>query len=284
MNFTVANHNDKYQSKGFIHYDSVEFENIPEMVTAGYAYASGRFKDNHRLNNNYEGYEDVLILDIDDGCSIEQAQSIFGRYKHFIITTKSHQKNKNGFVCDRFRVFLLLSETILHETIRENLIKSVFDKFSFIDASCKNSSRFYYSSPSDAIIIYNDGRTYPSYSINQTLSTVEDTETEKITHTMDSDFFIFNELTEQWENKYGDVLKGEGGGIDSKLKGAITILDDEFYSGQRNHVLFKVACMLLKDGLSEDDVANFIIKENDSRDGLKLSEVMACIKSAIRTI
>jgi hypothetical protein len=42
--------------------------------------------------------------------------------------------------------------------------------------------------------------------------------------------------------------------------------------------------MLLKDGLNEDDVANFLIKENDERDSLKLKEVMTCIKSALRTV
>lgn len=284
MNFTVANHNDKYNARDFIHYDEIEFENIPEIVTSGCAYASAKFKDNHRLNNNYEGYEDVLILDIDENVNIEQAKTIFEKYTNFIITSKSHQKEKNGIVCDRYRVFIKLAETLDDKDIRLNFIDSIFDAFSFVDSSCRNSARFYYASPSDAIIIYNEGQDMPVIKSSYVLSTVEATETEKMTHSMDSDFFIFNELTEQWENKYGDVLKGEGGGIDSKLKGAITILDDEFYSGQRNHVLFKVACMLLKDGLSEDDVANFIIKENDSRDGLKLSEVMACIKSAIRTI
>jgi len=95
MNFTIASHNDKYNAKEFIHYDSVEFENIPEMVTAGYAYASAKFKGNHRLDINYEGYEDVLILDIDEDVTLEQAKIIFKKYTNFIITSKSHQIEKN---------------------------------------------------------------------------------------------------------------------------------------------------------------------------------------------
>ena len=288
MFFTVANHNDKYQSKGFVNYDGIEFENIPEIVTSGCAYASAKFKDNHRLDANYEGYEDILILDIDEDVNIEQAREIFSKYENFIITSKSHQVEKNNIICDRYRVFIRLSETLVDNETRKIFIDSVFSSFSFIDSKCKNPSRFYYASPKDALVFYNEGKPMPvikhESSFKSVADGVEELKKENTTHSISSDYFCFNELTDRWENKYGDILEGEGGGVESKLKGAITILDDEFYSGNRNHCLFKVACMLLKDRLSEDEVANFIIKENDERDGMKLSEVMSCLKSAMRTI
>ncbi len=101
---------------------------------------------------------------------------------------------------------------------------------------------------------------------------------------MGSDYFCFNELIGLWENKYGETLEADGNSIEGNLKGAITIFDNEFYNGNRNHCTFKVACMLLKDGLTEDEVANFIIKENDKRGGMKMREIMACLKSAIKTL
>lgn len=281
MNFTIADHNDKFQSKGFIHYDNVEFENIPEMVTAGYAYASARFKDNHRLDINYEGYEDVLILDIDEKVSIDQARIIFSKYTNFIITSKSHQIEKNNIVCDRYRVFIKLETTLNDSNTRDSFISNIFSTYSFVDLKCKNPSRFYYSSPSNAEVFYNIGKDMP---IIQIPTGVEATKTEKTSPTINDNYFAFNELTELWENKYGEVLEIETNSIEGKLKGAITLLDNTFYDGNRNHSIFSVSCMLLKDGLSQDDVANFIIKENDRRGGMKLREVMQCLKSAVKTL
>ncbi len=179
MNFTVANHNDKYKSSGFIHYDSVEFENIPEMVTAGFAYASGKFKNNHRLDANYEGYEDVLILDIDDKVTLEQAKVLFKKYTNFIITTKSHQVEKNGVIADRYRVFIKLSETLTDAKTRDIFIENIFSAFSFVDGSCKNASRFYYSSPKDAQIFYNEGKDMPIINSKAPLIPLEATKTKK---------------------------------------------------------------------------------------------------------
>ena len=38
--------------------------------------------------------------------SIDKAKEIFKGFKYFICTTKSHQKEKKGLVCDRFRIIL----------------------------------------------------------------------------------------------------------------------------------------------------------------------------------
>ena len=40
--------------------------------------------------------------------------------------------------------------------------------------------------------------------------------------------------------------------------------------------------MLLNDGLEPDFILDFIIKENDTRGGLKFNELMSCFKSALK--
>jgi hypothetical protein len=54
-----------------------------------------------------------LGLDFDEGLSLEDAIKIFDPYMHVIATTRNHQKTKgNKPPCDRFRVFVMLSEII----------------------------------------------------------------------------------------------------------------------------------------------------------------------------
>jgi hypothetical protein len=48
----------------------------------------------------------MLIFDIDDGMSIDEAKRKFKKFTYLIVTTKSHKKEKKGIVCDRFRVIL----------------------------------------------------------------------------------------------------------------------------------------------------------------------------------
>jgi len=118
-----------------------------------------------------------------------------------------------------------------------------------------------------------------------TLEGVEDKNNDKRTESSPQGIYVYNELLGQYVNEFGEVLENDK--IDEKegkLKGAITILDNEFYKGNRNNGIFKVACMLLKDGLSEDEIVKFLSDENEKRDSMKFNELVQCIRSAIRTI
>lgn len=62
----------------------------------------------------------MIELDYDDGFSLDSAYSFFNQYKHIIGTTSSHQKDKDGVICDRFRVILFLNKPIHdHETFKQ---------------------------------------------------------------------------------------------------------------------------------------------------------------------
>lgn len=284
MKLSIANHNNEKNPNGFINYD-VEFSDIPEIVKSGYCYSACSFKDDYRKDDNYTGNEYVLILDIDSDCTIDQAKEIFKQYNFFIITTKSHNKEKNGVVCDRFRIFIELDEIINCSIKRESFINNIMTRYPFCDSSCRNRSRFFYSSPNDAIVISNKGNKMKVISSKIDFK-APIKQKQAISNTNTRGVYKLNELSGLWINEYGETLEHTDGEISeqSKLKGAITILDREFVKGQRNHTMFKVAAMLLKDGLDQDSVANFLIEENNRRDGMPLNELIACIKSAVRTI
>lgn len=69
--------------------------------------------DGVRRGNNF-AFADWLVLDFDEGMSLEEALEKFGKYTHVIGTTKSHgkPKGKDCVVCDRFRVWLKLEDRI----------------------------------------------------------------------------------------------------------------------------------------------------------------------------
>lgn len=55
----------------------------------------------------------LLVLDFDDGkMTVADALGKFYAYKCLVGTTKSHLKDKNGLVCDRFRVVLGLDNVV----------------------------------------------------------------------------------------------------------------------------------------------------------------------------
>lgn len=103
------------------------------------------FQDGYRHAKSW-GLCDVIALDIDDGCTIEEAKNLFKEYSFVILTSKSHQIEKNGLICDRFRIIIPLSESIKDKEIYKNTWYSLSNKYPFIDQQCKDFARFYYKS------------------------------------------------------------------------------------------------------------------------------------------
>ena len=217
---------------------------------------------------------------------IEKAKEIFKNYEYWIITSRNHQKLKNDKVCDRFRIFFLLEESLNDSSLREIFINNIMERYPYVDSSCRNRSRFYYASPADAICLYNKGSKFKIINLDFTNKQKEAPKVEKEPIKHIDEVFILNELTGVWINKYGEVLEQENNTTDTEyyLKGAISILNDEFVKGNRNNCMFKVICMLLKDGLDEQVILDFIIAENDQRGKIPFNELMACFKSAKRNI
>lgn len=102
------------------------------------------FTDNYRKGVNWEGC-DVLTLDIDDGCTIEEAKELFKEYQYILTTSKSHQIEKNGKVCDRFRLIIPFSERITNKDFYRNTWYTIANKYNFIDQQCKDFGRFFYA-------------------------------------------------------------------------------------------------------------------------------------------
>jgi len=262
--FTVANHNSRTNPKDYINYPDLEFEDIPDMVTHGTNYCACKLKENYRLDENFDGNVDVLIIDIDEKCSIEQAKVLFKKYEFYLITTRSHQKDKGGVTCDRFRLFFKLDKTIhIRQHMEEIYSRFILDS-PFIDTSCRNVSRFFYPSPSDAIVFHNEGRRYPTALSEMDEETIKD----PLPHHLSNQEF----KTVKWAGRMLRVLQNveyemyEGDtDEENKLKGVQVFLDNEFVQGNKSNSLFQAGSMMKSDGFSEDETINFLIKEWETR-------------------
>jgi hypothetical protein len=134
----------------------IDFNNIAEWVTQEkkVCYSPIGFKDGKRNNASTEAYSNLIVMDIDEGMSIDYAKEIFKDYYAIITTTRNHQKEKNGVVSDRFRVILLANKYIYttpkkYKQLMEN-IQQFYD-FS-MDTACFDKAHIYYSNPSDVWI------------------------------------------------------------------------------------------------------------------------------------
>ena len=100
-------------------------------------------KGGHRLEKNFLGSY-ICALDFDApytplACAIEE----FKDFSHIIATTKSHQKPKNGVVCDRYRVVLWWERLITDlAEYKFNLSKQIDNYYS--DKACKDGARFFF--------------------------------------------------------------------------------------------------------------------------------------------
>lgn len=112
----------------------IEFSKLIDIIKSDYRqYSPFEFKNKTKKSENWQNdKQNLLILDIDDGLSIEEAESLFQKYAYLLATTKSHQKEKGGKTCDRFRV-ILLSEDIPRGEKYFDFMRILEKKYPFID-------------------------------------------------------------------------------------------------------------------------------------------------------
>lgn len=128
--------------------EQLEFDSVDTLavIACDYSWAPGLFKGEKRLISELTGIS-LLVLDVDGDCSLIDAVEKFKDYKHIIATSRNHQKKKNGVTCDRFRVVLFLSDTLTSDRDFKATWNRAKKLWPFIDAACKDSSRFFYASP-----------------------------------------------------------------------------------------------------------------------------------------
>jgi len=140
----------------------VGFRQIPDLLLGshGIHYSAGTYVNQHRTKENYIRKANLIIFDIDEGTSIEDAKIFLKDYKGYISTTRNHQREKvmgSGKIkpaCDRYRVILVskfefnLSPDDFKETLK-NIAEFIGLE---VDNAAIEVARMYYSNPQSEII------------------------------------------------------------------------------------------------------------------------------------
>lgn len=113
---------------------NIEFEKLIDLVKSDYRQISPFvFNYGKKISENWDNSkQNIIIFDIDDGLSIEEAKQQFKAYEYLIATTKSHQKDKKGIICDRFRIIIPAKNIPAGEQYFD-MMRILEDRFAFID-------------------------------------------------------------------------------------------------------------------------------------------------------
>lgn len=153
---SFANHNSVTPS-GFVPQDVSYFYDLHLKLSDGKAYSQYTFKDGYRKGENNTGSASMICLDFDDGLTIAEARKKFSNVKSLILTTRSHQKDKGGVKCDRFRVIIpLISPLSISTEDYPDFLNVLYKKVGGVDGSTKDLARFFFASPKDAEYYYSD--------------------------------------------------------------------------------------------------------------------------------
>lgn len=162
MRISIAPLDDKQ----YTHFKPVKINSLQDLVEKATAhnYSMGVFKDNYRNKKNFQEAH-CIAIDVDndgpnDNYTIDQAVEKFNQYKHIIMPSKSHRKEKNGKIADRFRVILFLESPITDQKDFTATWKTIYDSYPAADRACKDASRFYFPSP-EPFSIKENGKLWP---------------------------------------------------------------------------------------------------------------------------
>lgn len=231
MKLSIGNNNTNFYP--------IELSSIDELCETIQKsnYSQSIFNDNYRNLKNFIS-TDLIALDVDnegpnDNFTIEQAAEQFKDYQHIIATSRSHRKDKNGKVADRFRVILFLDKTVTSAKDFTATWHSIYKFYPAIDTACKDASRYFYPSPS----VFSKNSTGKKWAVS---------------------YHVEAEVKESFEN-----IKG---------KGQLSLLTLDFLlqgapQGKRNERLFKTAKDMHEQGFSKEETTmkvNLMIKNGGS--------------------
>lgn len=114
-----------------------------------------------RTSNVIQGFN-MIVLDIDGTCTLEQAKSVLNKYTYYIYTTKRHQLSVDGApAVDRFRIILPTSHELkLSPDEYKEFMNNVLETLPFeTDEQTTQANRKWMSNP-NATVFTNEGKLF----------------------------------------------------------------------------------------------------------------------------
>src|SRR5690606_36016887 len=113
-------------------------------------YSVRHFKYNRRKSKNAQK-TNLVILDIDEPQikypDLNSRKEKLQTFNHIVSTTKSHQKEKNGVICDRYRTIFICNEFIKDARLYKRQVLDTAEYFGLkCDERCVDLGRFFFKS------------------------------------------------------------------------------------------------------------------------------------------
>lgn len=251
---------------------SLPFGEFGSILKSNLNYSPFQYRENYRKeDNSILTNANAIFLDFDDGLSIDKAKGIFSDFCYVLATTKSHQKEKNGKVCDRFRI-VIPCETNIHlckEDYKE-LMNDIITTYG-ADRACKDIARFYYGYE-NAEVFYNFGELF---------------DLDKAILKAKKKKQIIKEMTKTKERVVN--INFDGSKVDtlrqiSHTDKMLRLLkfNERFGAGGRNNYLFACAKYLQDSGMTDDEVVSEVLWINGQGDGISEEEIKQTIFKSLR--
>lgn len=142
------NHGDGYFKK------EIAFNQIPEWITQkDMCYSPIEFRNGKRNNESTQPLSNIIVLDVDDGMTMDYAKELFAEHYAIIAPTRNHKKDKGGVINDRFRIVLLADKYIttspeIYKEFMQNIARYYGVK---VDDKCFDKAHIYYGNPTKDI-------------------------------------------------------------------------------------------------------------------------------------
>lgn len=262
-NTIISIHPRKYsgddQIKRFVNSKPIStLARLAKIVADGWAWSPAIYSGQIKNQTNWIG-ADYLALDFDDGeLTLDAAVKTFCDMACVIGTTMSHQKEKRGRICDRYRVILRLEEFC------ENFVDYEYTAYKLInhygsDPTCGDPAKFYKPCREIVFVGDDDGFHQDILAKPRWLTFKKN---------------ISNELRIRHYAETGELPDY----VTAFLKRG------EIYRDGRNSTIFAVAAFLFDCGVSSAKVIQMIGQSPFSREGLRHNEIENAIGSAYRRV
>lgn len=129
-------------SMGFVSSDSEDIKIISRIICKK-TWSPCLFKDGKRTERNFVA-ANFAALDFDSPeTPLADIHRRICDMTHILGTTKSHQKEKNGVICDRFRLLLKFEKPIENIFTYRKTMKKLIDHYGS-DKACVDGARFFW--------------------------------------------------------------------------------------------------------------------------------------------
>ena len=223
------------------------------------------FKDGKRKSVNSIENQNCIGIDVDYGISLNEVIDLLRDYTYIIYTTKSHQKEKDGLVNDRFRILLPAKTYFNVDNERhKELISNVCEALGVgsYDVSTRNQDRLWFTNPEGEI--YKNQR-----ELFDVIPYLPDTETRE----------IISKQIEKFDEKDYD-----GDEVNKRIGGMIKWMLNNTYSNlNRNVNLFRLGAFVLDLTGDIDRALEEVYKANSMlEEPIKESEIEKTIKQTLK--